>query len=183
MHGHSGIQNILNDDNNFPLNVGIQISRQPNLTRGMHLVSITRYRDEVKRNFPRDLPGKIGKKKYSSLQYPHKVQRLVLKILANLIRQLLNALFDAVARNKHTDTFVEILSLTRCGIALEFCSHVMDSNRIETLAHASLSEQAAPRLILFHFGLNRPRTRCQRKVEMSGFSPDRNVRVHGFLQG
>src|ERR1700731_804349 len=25
--------------------------------------------------------------------------------------------------------------------------------------------------------------RCQRKVEMSGFSPDRNVRVHGFLQG
>src|SRR5882762_2820525 len=25
--------------------------------------------------------------------------------------------------------------------------------------------------------------RCQRKVEMSGFSPDRNVRFHGFLQG
>ena len=24
---------------------------------------------------------------------------------------------------------------------------------------------------------------CQRKVEMSGFSPDRNVRFHGFLQG
>jgi hypothetical protein len=25
--------------------------------------------------------------------------------------------------------------------------------------------------------------RCQRKVEMSGFLPDRNVRFHGFLQG
>ena len=25
--------------------------------------------------------------------------------------------------------------------------------------------------------------RCQRKVEMSGFPPDRNVRFHGFLQG
>jgi len=25
--------------------------------------------------------------------------------------------------------------------------------------------------------------RCQRKVEMSGFSPDRNVRFHGLLQG
>jgi hypothetical protein len=24
---------------------------------------------------------------------------------------------------------------------------------------------------------------CQRKVEMSGFLPDRNVRFHGFLQG
>jgi len=24
---------------------------------------------------------------------------------------------------------------------------------------------------------------CQRKVEMSGFSPGRNVRFHGFLQG
>src|SRR5260370_18076306 len=24
---------------------------------------------------------------------------------------------------------------------------------------------------------------CQRKVEMSGFSPDRNVRFHGLLQG
>ena|ERR1700675_831624 len=24
---------------------------------------------------------------------------------------------------------------------------------------------------------------CQRKVEMSGFSQDRNVRFHGFLQG
>jgi 5-methyltetrahydropteroyltriglutamate--homocysteine methyltransferase len=24
---------------------------------------------------------------------------------------------------------------------------------------------------------------CQRKVEMSGFSPSRNVRFHGFLQG
>src|ERR1700688_1508860 len=157
MHGHSGIQNILDDNDNFSLDTGIQISCQPNLTRGMHLVSITRYRDEIKRNFPRDLPGKVGKKKYCPLQHPHEVQRLVLKIFANLIRQLLNTLFDAVARDKHTDTFVEILSLTGCGIALEFGSHGMDSNRIETLAHASLSEQAAPKLILFHLRSIRPR--------------------------
>src|ERR1700688_1919218 len=136
MHGHSGIQNILDDNDNFSLDTGIQISREANLTRGMHFVSITRYRDEIKRYFPRDLPGKVGEKKYCPLQYPHEVQRLVRKIFANLIRQLLNALFDAVARDKHTDTLMEILSLTGCGIALEFCGHVMDSNRIETLAHA-----------------------------------------------
>src|ERR1700680_563131 len=157
MHSHSGIQNILNDDNNLPLNTGVQVSGQPHLTGRMHFVSITRYRDEIKRNFPRDLPGQVGKKKHRPLQYPYEVQRLILKIFANLIRQLLNALFDAVARDKHTDTFVEILSLTGCGIALEFGSHGMDSNRIETLAHASLSEQAAPKLILFHLRSIRPR--------------------------
>jgi hypothetical protein len=34
--------------------------------------------------------------------------------------------------------------LTGCGIVLEFCGHGINLNRIETLAHASLSEQAAP---------------------------------------
>jgi len=30
---------------------------------------------------------------------------------------------------------------------------------------------------------NRVRPKCQRKVEMSGFLPDRNVLFQGFLQG
>src|ERR1035438_3723007 len=145
MHSHSGIQNIFNDDNNFPFDTGIQVSSQPHLTGGMHFISITRYRNEIKRNFPWYLPGKVGQKKYSSLQYPYEVQRLVPKIFANFVRQLFNALFDPVARDEHADTFLDMLSLTGCSIILEFCSHGMDSNRIETLAHASLSEQAAPR--------------------------------------
>src|ERR1700686_3079938 len=145
MHSHSGIQNILNDDNNFPLNAGVQVSGQPHLTGRMHFISITRYRNEIKRNFPRDLPRQVGKKKYRPLQYSYEVQRLVLKIFTNLSRQLLDALFDALTWDKHADTFVDMLSLTGRGIVLEFCSHEIDSSRIETLAHASLSEQAAPR--------------------------------------
>src|ERR1700736_6696496 len=99
MHGHPGIQNILNDDNNFPFNTGVQISGQPNLTGGMHFVSVTRYRYEIKRNFPWDLPGKVSEKKYCTLQHPHQVQRLVPKISTYFVRQLLNALLDAVARD------------------------------------------------------------------------------------
>src|SRR5580700_6431087 len=116
----------------------------------MHLASITRYRDEIKRDFPRDLSGEISKKKHCSFQYPHEVQRLVPEVFANLIGQLLDALFDAVARDKYANTFVHMLSLTGCGIVLEWCSHGMDSNRIETLAHALLSEQAAPATIFSH---------------------------------
>src|ERR1700688_3935170 len=159
MHGHARIQNIFNNDNNLPLNARVQVSGKPHLTRRMHFVSITRYRDEIKRTSPRYLSGKVGKKKYRPLQNAHQMQRLVPKIPADFVRQLLNALFDALPRDKHPHTFVHILNLTRRSIGLQlFCSHGTDSNRIETLTHASLSEQAAPRLILFHFVLNRPRT-------------------------
>jgi hypothetical protein len=92
------------------------------------------------------LPGKVGQKKNRTFQDTYQVQWLVSKISAYFIRQLLNALFDAFSGDKHAHTFVEILSLTRCGIALEFCGHGMDSNRTETLAQALPSEQAAPAL-------------------------------------
>src|SRR6266403_3151246 len=100
---HSRIKDVLDNDDCFPLDAGIQVPCQPHLPRRVCLLPVTRHRDEIKRNFPRNIPRQVGQEKNSALQNAHQVQRLVWKISPDFLRQRLNPSLNPPPRNQHPD--------------------------------------------------------------------------------
>src|SRR5437879_2081045 len=71
----------------------------------MRLLPITRHRDEIKRNFPRNISCQVGQKKNSAFQNAHQVQRLARKISPDFLSQRLNPSLNPPTRNQHSDAF------------------------------------------------------------------------------
>lgn len=129
---HSGVEDIFDDNNGFSLDAAIQIASELHLPGGLRAIPIAGHADEVDRHGARDLAGKIGEKKDRTFQDAYQLQRLMGKILANLARELRDALLYTGARDEQADAFFMGTFRGWIGCVLR---HVFWAARGETLAY------------------------------------------------
>src|SRR5260370_1359720 len=96
---HSRVQYVFHHNDRFPLDAGVQVPRQTHLPRRVRFFAVARHRNEVKRNFPRNISCQIGQKKDSALQNAHQMQRLASKIFSNFLPPRMNSPLNPPAPN------------------------------------------------------------------------------------
>src|SRR5581483_4788840 len=69
-------------------------------------VSFPGHSDEIERHFPADLPRQFRKKEYRALQNSHQNERLIGKILPNLLAHLLDPFLDSGPRDQHAHALI-----------------------------------------------------------------------------
>src|SRR5579859_671716 len=96
----TGVENVLDDDDGFSFDAGIEIARESYLSGSVRAFAVAGDGNHVERHFAGNMPGEIGKKEHRALEDADKMQRFVGKVRANLLGQLRNALLNPGAWNQ-----------------------------------------------------------------------------------
>jgi hypothetical protein len=105
LHGHTGVKNVFDDEYGFPLDTGVEISREAYLTGGMGVLAVTRDGDEIVGDISRHLSSEIGEEEGRAFQNADQMDGFVLEVAADAVGEFFYALLDTTAGNENVDGF------------------------------------------------------------------------------
>jgi hypothetical protein len=116
LQGHSGIENVFDDDYDFAFDAGVEVAGEANLAGGVSIFAVAGNGDEIERDFAGNFARQVGKEKHRAFQYADEVQWLRGEIFADLVGDLLDAMANAGAGDENANAFAGVMNGTVDGM-------------------------------------------------------------------